>query len=167
MKSSYSWIPENVYFKKHPLLIKINNFLINNSIVYLTVKNSKNNIFVNKLKRSGVDKFEDIYKDLLPIFADDLKEMILICKQNNIVPIVIKYPTRDYNSKGYIETINIIQNVCKENKTYLLNCSSFFESLDPESRAEYFTDTAHLTDKGNEKIAQIIYTILIDNFFIH
>lgn len=166
LKSKYSWVPENVVLKEHPLIIKINNFLINNSILYLKIKNAINNIFRIRQRTSGVDIFDKAYKGLLLILADDLKEMISICKQNNIIPLVIKYPSKDYNSRIYIDTISIIESICRENDVYLIDCSTYFESLNKESRAEYFTDIAHLTDKGNEKIAQIIYSALIDNGFV-
>lgn len=156
LKSEYSWIPENVYFKKQLLFIKINNFLIANSVIYLKAKGLINNLFSNRCKIFGADKFENVYKDILPVFAQDLKEMISICRQNNVIPVVIKYPTRDYNSKRYIDTINVIQDVSLENGAYLLDCSSFFESLDFDARSTYFSDMAHLTDKGNEKIAYAI-----------
>lgn len=158
LKSKYSWVPGNVYFKGLPISARVNNFLVDNSIVYLKLKNAIGGLFNNRQNASGAGKFDEVYKDLLPVFAGDLREMIMICRQNNIMPIVVKYPARDYDSQRYRDTIDIIEGVCGENNARLLDCSSFFESLDYESRCKYFSDIAHFSDQGNEKMAQIIYS---------
>jgi lysophospholipase L1-like esterase len=162
LKSKHAWVPANVYFRGQPLVKRVDNFLVDNSILYIKTSN----FIISMLDGKRENIIDMVYKSELPVLEKDLGEMIAVCRDNDIVPVLIKYPARDYNYRRYRDTIGAIERVVQQNDAYLIDCSSYFEALSEEERSGYFTDIAHFSDKGNEKIAEMIYSALIDNGYL-
>jgi len=167
VKSKYAWVPDNIYHAKQPVLKKINNFLVDNSIWYIKMR-----AFLTVRSGQGrLAKMEEmiskIYKSELPALRNNLGQMSAICKDNGIIPVLIKYPSRDYSYQRYADTISAIEKTALRDDIYLIDCSQYFGSLNEEERAGYFVDMAHFSDKGQEKIADMIYTALIGKGLIN
>ena len=122
--------------------------------------------FIASRIKGKKDTIDRLYRNELPIVEKDLDEMIAICRDNNIIPVLIKYPTKDYGYRRYKDTIMLIEKVALKNNAYLIDGSSFFESLDEKERATYFVDMAHFSERGNEKMAEIIYSALAKSGYL-
>jgi len=167
VKSKYAWVPDNIYYTKQPILKRLNNFLVDNSIWYIKMKE----FLTARSKPERSTRMEEIinkiYKSELSILQDDLVQMIGLCKNNAIVPVIIRYPSRDYDYRRYADTIKLIEKTASQNDVHLIDCSHYFEFLDEDERAQYFVDIAHFSDKGHEKIAEIIYSALIERGLVN
>jgi lysophospholipase L1-like esterase len=108
-------------------------------------------------------------------YADRLKRLIDISRQNSIEPVFITQPTifgdlidpttgvnlarinaADYNGKVFSQVLelynDVVRNVADEHHTGLIDLAK-----EMPKRTEYYYDTYHFTNTGCQKVAEIIY----------
>ena len=108
-------------------------------------------------------------------YADRLKRLIDISRQNSIEPVFITQPTvfgdlidpttginlarintSGYNGKVFLQVLelynDVVRNIAAEHKTGLIDLAK-----EMPKRTEYYYDTYHFSNTGCQKVAEIIY----------
>jgi lysophospholipase L1-like esterase len=108
-------------------------------------------------------------------YADRLKRLIDISRQNSIEPIFITQPTvfgdlidpttginlarintSGYNGKVFLQVLelynDVVRNIAAAHKTGLIDLAK-----EMPKKTEYYYDTYHFTNTGCQKVAEIIY----------
>lgn len=110
-------------------------------------------------------------------FKRNLQEMIVYARRNNIVPILLTAPTSHQKGKEpvhlkerYIknldllipihqEYVSIVRDVAASENVILCDLAKRFDKFSPDELTDkyFFFDGIHLTQAGNEKIAEFLF----------
>lgn len=115
-------------------------------------------------------------------FESNLASMVRIARESGIVPVLLTAPTSHQVGREpaylvprwlydlnrlvplHLEYVEVVREVSREHDVHLVDLHAEFASMDVAERDGYFNeDGIHLNDRGNEKIAEILY----DHFLRH
>lgn len=80
-----------------------------------------------------------------------LDKIIELTKKNNIQLLLIKAP--NHPNKEYVEKLNTIANIAKENNIPFINYNTFYKKIGIEDKYDFY-DPRHLNYKGANKLTE-------------
>lgn len=117
---------------------------------------------------------ESDFKILYEQYFHHLHAMIDACKKRNIFVFIVKQPIEfsliSTSEGSYREFMTLYKRALSEiddlkNRNYVSVIDAvtpFFHATTHLQRLKYFQDSVHLTERGNQKIAEIIYDVFAD-----
>lgn len=173
---------KSVYKCRTNSVQKINQILIHKSLFYVTLREKIQLVTEHNgwLPDICIAPLQDIVNNFMEddVFWKNLKniyiDIIETAEADGIKIIIVKEPVwlRDYKKDRcgmlldrklkpvYEKAYDLLDDIAEEKDIDVVNVNSYFESL--TEKKEFFADGLHLTEKGNEYMAEIIYKRFFD-----
>jgi len=180
--SVFFWVPDNIVKPGSGLPERLSAFLTDNSVIFAKLRALfPRTLDMFDLNTEQLAGLETEFVMLAEKHKDYLKKIVRFCRENEITPIIIKYPhifreetdkdeldylrknfpdmlkRKDYLVRHYERVMDKIDEVKLEEDCYVIDCSGCFERFPGREKAEFFRDNMHLKDKGYPIEAKAIY----------
>lgn len=169
-----------VYRSSTISLQKINQFLLDKSIFYMTLREKIAKIFHHEigdiyrvsLKQTISNFFNDA--DFWKTLGSDFRNLIRLARSNRVDVIIVEEPVLlgSYEESGsgmllnedfkpiYDKVYNLLREVSQQEHAAFINAADYFN--ESTKRVEFFVDGLHLTPDGNKYLAQLISSKILE-----